>query len=136
MTGSVCRRINDGGTFIKGRVAEDGDGAPEIELEAILALIAAAAPAGTFAGVGVKLRPPEGPSDTASDFALRQYMTVLITGVGLCEPMCPRDVRTLSKAESAPGPKCAGISGSTSSGIAITFFNISSTIRTKFVNRI
>jgi len=54
------------------------------ELDVMPALIAATAPAGTFAGVGVKLLPPVTvESARASDFALRQYMTVLMTGVGL-----------------------------------------------------
>lgn len=102
------------------------------------ALIAATAPAGTFAGVGVKLRLPAVPSALPSGFTLcaRQYMRVLITGVGLWEPICPKELRTLSNEGSTPGPKCAGMSGSTSIGIAIIFVNISSTMRTKLVKRI
>lgn len=64
----------------------------------ILAVIAAAAPGGTLAGVGVNDLPPVVPS-AVSDFTLtwRQYMTVLMTGVGLCAPMWARVIRTLSR---------------------------------------
>jgi hypothetical protein len=73
-----------GGTVIGGGNADRGGG-----LTIVPALIAAAAPGGTFAGVDVRPRLLLVPSGPPSALALcaRQYMMVFMTGVGLWDAM-------------------------------------------------